>query len=568
DLIFTGSLHNSGEKLQLKDVQSRVLDEVDASKKWFAGKTDNDKESMERIDPLASGNLAENWQSTGLPVRRGHDAKNNFISGTPKKYNSSFNYLNGSTGADKTLAAQFSPYFLGDFTVATGTTLTIPAGIIIKSGKPANGGGNLFVYGNLITQGAVESPVIFTSYRDTNVGGNTNPWDNSTMPAPGDWNRLQFYPGSSVVLANTQILYGNYRSKITDPDGALLADGAVLNAIGLTVKWTRLTDTAINLINSSGTFSNCVIAQNYKGLAASAGLLAVSDCLFENNGLQAMHSAGADVSLKNNTFKNNGWDNGKLEWWKQSSYGPVAVRDAVPKLEGNNFIGNVVNAIDWGGAISASGTLEIKNDWPLVSNGFTVTAGATLQIKSGVIFKMKPGANIIVNGAIEALGLSDKKIIFTSWRDDSDGFDSNGDSTSSTPNQNGLEWGQMRFETGATSTLDNVIVHYANQSPKLGNPEGSIYINNTPIFIDNLLLEYSALPGVAMHLKNASQVEIKNSVIKNYAKNTLNYPSIGLKIDAGAPKISNSTVQTFNVGMQAVNNADLSGVDVNFVDVF
>ncbi|KKR97424.1 MAG: Polymorphic membrane protein, partial [Candidatus Magasanikbacteria bacterium GW2011_GWC2_41_17] len=33
DLIFTGSLHNSGEKLQLKDVQSRVLDEVDASKK-------------------------------------------------------------------------------------------------------------------------------------------------------------------------------------------------------------------------------------------------------------------------------------------------------------------------------------------------------------------------------------------------------------------------------------------------------------------------------------------------------------------------------------------------------
>ena len=64
------------------------------------------------------------------------------------------------------------------------------------------------------------------------------------MPAPGDWNRLQFYPGSSVVLANTQILYGNYRSKITDPDGALLADGAVLNATGLTVKWTRLTDTA------------------------------------------------------------------------------------------------------------------------------------------------------------------------------------------------------------------------------------------------------------------------------------------------------------------------------------
>ena len=146
--------------------------------------------------------------------------------------------------------------------------------------------------------------------------------------------------------------------------------------------------------------------------------------------------------------------------------GLVAVRDSAPEIEGNNFIGNTVNTLDWGGMISASGTLKIANDRPLVSNGFTVASGAMLQIQPGVIFKMKPGANIIINGAMEAIGLSDKKIIFTSWRDDSDGFASNGDNTSSTPKPIGLEWQQMKFE-GATSTLDNVIIRYANQSPQL-----------------------------------------------------------------------------------------------------
>ncbi|MEK7189743.1 MAG: hypothetical protein AAB666_02050, partial [Patescibacteria group bacterium] len=144
-------------------------------------------------------------------------------------------------------------------------------------------------------------------------------------------------------------------------------------------------------------------------------------------------------------------------------------------------------------------------------------------------------------------------------------YDSNGDGASSTPNQIGLEWQQMKFE-GATSTLDNVIIRYANQSPPISWPNGSLYINNTPISINNLLLEYSSVPGVAVHLKNASQVEIKNSVIKNYAKNTLNYPSIGLKIDAGAPKISSTIVDTFNNGLQILNSPDLGGVEVEYID--
>ncbi|MEK9183196.1 MAG: lamin tail domain-containing protein, partial [Patescibacteria group bacterium] len=328
DLIYTGSLHNSGEKLQLKDAQGRLLDDVDASKKWFAGKSENEKDSMEKIDPLLSGNLAGNWQSVGLPARRGHDAKNNYIAGTPQKFNSSLNYLNGVMNADRILSIQFSPYFLGNFTVATGTILTIPAGVIIKAGRPSASDGFLNVYGALIAQGTVDSPIIFTSYRDASQGGNTNIWSDSQTPLPGDWSRLQFYIGSRADIGYTKIFYGNYRSKVSDPNGAILAEGAEIIANGLTVSQTRVTDFAVNLINSSSTISHCVISQNSHGLVAAGGLLFVDSCIFSDNGLRALFTDSVSAALRKNLFQNNGWDNTKLAWWNQITPGPAAVKNS------------------------------------------------------------------------------------------------------------------------------------------------------------------------------------------------------------------------------------------------
>ncbi|ARI77925.1 phospholipase D-like domain-containing protein [Halobacillus mangrovi] len=57
DLIYSGSLSNSGETLELRDDGQAVIDTVD---NWYAGDNDT-KASMERTDTTVSGTDASNW---------------------------------------------------------------------------------------------------------------------------------------------------------------------------------------------------------------------------------------------------------------------------------------------------------------------------------------------------------------------------------------------------------------------------------------------------------------------------------------------------------------------------
>ncbi|WP_037985635.1 phospholipase D-like domain-containing protein [Thalassobacillus devorans] len=87
NLIYYGSLSNSGEVLKLRDETGNIIDEVDA---WHAGDNDT-KATMERIDPDKSGINANNWANSTADYTEGL--------GTPKAANSS----EGASGcADKT----------------------------------------------------------------------------------------------------------------------------------------------------------------------------------------------------------------------------------------------------------------------------------------------------------------------------------------------------------------------------------------------------------------------------------------------------------------------------------
>ncbi|MBH0230380.1 phospholipase D-like domain-containing protein [Halobacillus yeomjeoni] len=57
NLIYSGSLSNSGEILELKDAGSTLIDSVDS---WYAGDNDT-KATMERVDPGVDGTTASNW---------------------------------------------------------------------------------------------------------------------------------------------------------------------------------------------------------------------------------------------------------------------------------------------------------------------------------------------------------------------------------------------------------------------------------------------------------------------------------------------------------------------------
>ncbi|MYL32186.1 competence protein ComEA [Pontibacillus yanchengensis] len=72
DHIYTGSLSNSGEHLELKDGSSNVIDEVDS---WYAGDNDT-KSTMARQDVTVSGTSSSNWFTSTSSYNEGN--------GTPK----------------------------------------------------------------------------------------------------------------------------------------------------------------------------------------------------------------------------------------------------------------------------------------------------------------------------------------------------------------------------------------------------------------------------------------------------------------------------------------------------
>ncbi|MFH1385991.1 MAG: lamin tail domain-containing protein [Patescibacteria group bacterium] len=80
-------LSNDGEKISLKDSGGNIIDEIDCSLGWFAGKASPDYQTMERTNPDLPP-LATNWHSnSGASISI--DAKGNIIQGTPKATNSS-----------------------------------------------------------------------------------------------------------------------------------------------------------------------------------------------------------------------------------------------------------------------------------------------------------------------------------------------------------------------------------------------------------------------------------------------------------------------------------------------
>lgn len=82
DLIFSKALKNTGNKLVLYDNNKNIIDEINWAKGWPAG-DNKTKQTMEKINPLLSGNLKNNWQtsenSNGTPKQKNSNGaiKNN-----------------------------------------------------------------------------------------------------------------------------------------------------------------------------------------------------------------------------------------------------------------------------------------------------------------------------------------------------------------------------------------------------------------------------------------------------------------------------------------------------------
>jgi hypothetical protein len=115
----------------------------------------------------------------------------------------------GTVGSDETWDSSGNVHRITcDVTVPVGVTLTVEEGVIVKFDI----GRSLIVQGALRVLGAESDAVYFTSIRDDTVGGDTNGDGASSLPARGNWSRIQFGENSddaNCLIDHAVVAYGS-----------------------------------------------------------------------------------------------------------------------------------------------------------------------------------------------------------------------------------------------------------------------------------------------------------------------------------------------------------------------
>ena len=335
-------------------------------------------------------------------------------------------------------------YFMeGTCTVNSGTTITIPAGIVFKSatgshgeyytGNHANG---FAVNGLLEIQGTKMNPVVFTNAADDTYGNpaDTNQ-DGAASKAPdgynqgwsGNWITFNDVSDDASTVNNAIFKYGNI--------------GTVAMSASPTIKNVR--------------FENLYCGVDMNGVSAPK----IDSCIFHD--LQYVPIQISLVSYPVSTVGN---------VISGSTYKVIKVRDEVltqdVTLPKRNFGG--------------------KNNIPYFFNNYSIGTSASLNIAPGVICKFQrnsywENSKIDISKGLTALGGStpDSIIVFTSIKDDFYGGDSNSDSTVTRPSLTdwSLSWTGLNFTDQSLDPLcklKNCVIRYADKGVNTVNASPSI----------------------------------------------------------------------------------------------
>jgi hypothetical protein len=144
-----------------------------------------------------------------------------------------------------------------------------------------------------------------------------------------------------------------------------------------------------------------------------------------------------------------------------------------------------------------------------------VAGGSTLTITPGTIIKFPReygNGRLEVQGVLKSEGTSTNKIVFTSWKDDTYGGDSNADSIATVPAPGNWDMIWLNGASNNTSHIFNTIVRYGSSSNN-----GNIRIDNSSAPVDSSYVSFSSWAGI--YLYNSSPAitatEIHHNV--NYA---------------------------------------------------
>lgn len=272
--------------------------------------------------------------------------------------------------------------------------LVIQPGVIIKF-KNANCG--MEVYAKITANATASNPIVFTSYKDDSYCGDNNGDGSASTPSKGDWGRLTMRGDQHGSLFRyCKFLYGGgngYNVIKVDASGSV----------------------------NDFTFDNCTFAHAY-------GSNSYTNAAFNGGN---MNDESISV-VTNNIFYDNA-----IPIYISSYYGLSSsniYHNPDNTSETNKYNGIFV----YGGNMKGRSVVYGETEVPYV---FNVGGNATLSVGSADFLKIEPNVILKFGQTYASFDLGDyssnaniaSSVIFTSYRDDAHGGDTNGDGNTSSP---------------------------------------------------------------------------------------------------------------------------------------
>ena len=511
--------------------------------------------SLTRCSPLVLGNTIQDFD--GYPIRIRETSFPNYGGNTIQ--NNTYHALD--VGGTITADGTWDPVETGDdllvymitsgVTVSSGATLTIPAGTVVKFTSAKQ----LIVNGNLVALGSPGNEIVFTSYGDDDEGGDTNGDRGATTPSPGDWRCVKVAGGASVI-EHCRFKYGGYNGPclwVYRPEPAV----AIRNCDFRYTHWSVIryelhTSTATNPAIEFNTFEDCI-----EGVHVVGGAVGSSVSVIDNTFIgTSLVCDNCSPLVSGNAFQ------------YCQSYPLEQLNNSFPTYDGNTFQWNTYHAIGVTGFITEDGS------WPQVlgdslalvyqlSHDLVVEEGATLTLPPSTIVKFAAAKAMFVRGILDAQGSEGQEIVFTSWRDDDEGGDTNGDGF--TTGAAG-DWKYIKVEGGGSS-LEHIVIKYAGSSGSIGlwidETDPSIPVRNCAVLDCHVIaIRYD------VHASPATSPIISDNYVANSTRGIQVYgnnSSAAVIVDGNT--LQNCTIECHDLGSGSVvtDNA-VTGGGLQFFD--